>query len=163
MSQRLRELVLYMRPLRQVFCRLPAELSAKIVVLSDVRRPGVIILALCGLLERAAHCIKRSGTIRLQPICPALTRPASLFLADEADHDDPLISVLAPLRSTLCGYAVTASKWVSSFQIRPNSAASLRATATRARFGPRRFSTLRPQLLSAEGLLTVVNSTFAAS
>ena len=145
-----------------MFCRLPAELSAKIVVLSDVRRPGVIILALCGLLERAAHCIKRSGTIRLQPICPALTRPASLFLADEADHDDPLISVLAPLRS-MCRYAVAASKWVSSFQIRPNSAASLRATATRARFGPRRFSTLRPQLLSAEGLLTVVNSTFAAS
>jgi len=88
--------------------------------------------------------IKRSGTIRLQPICPALTRPASLFLADEADHDDPLIRVLAPLRSTLCCHAVTASKWVSSFQIRPNSAASLRATATRARFGPRRFSTLRP-------------------
>ncbi len=63
------------------------------MVLSDVRRPGVIILALCGLLERAAHCIKRSATIRLQPTCPALTRPASLFLADEADHDDPLISV----------------------------------------------------------------------
>lgn len=83
-----------MRPLRQVLCRLPAELSAKIVLLSDVRRPGVIILALCGLLERAAHCIKRGGTIRLQPICPALTRPASLFLADEADHDDPLISFL---------------------------------------------------------------------
>jgi hypothetical protein len=124
---------------------------------------SLIKSALCGLLERAAHCIKRSGTIRLQPICPALTRPASLFLADEADHDDPLISVLAPPRSTLCRYAVTASKWVSSFQIRPNSAASLRATATRARFGPRRFSTLRPQLLSAEGLLTVVNSTFAAS
>ncbi len=152
-----------MRPLRQVLCRLPAELSAKIVVLSDVRRTGVIILALCGLLERAAHCIKRSGTIRLQPICPALTRPASLLLADEADHDDPLISVLAPLRSTLCCHAVAASKWVSSFQILPNSAASLRATATRARFGPRRFSTLRPQLLSAEGLPTAVNSTFAAS
>ena len=95
MSQHFRELVLYMRPLRQVFCRLPAELSAKIVVLSDVQRPGVIILALCGLLERAAHCIKRSGTIRLQSICPALTRPASLFLADEADHDDPLRPTVA--------------------------------------------------------------------
>ena len=87
----------------------------------------------------------------------------SLVQRDEADHDDPLISVLAPLRSTLCRYAFTASKWVSSFQIRPNSVASLRATATRARFGPRRVSTLRPQLLRAEGLLTVVNSTFAAS
>jgi hypothetical protein len=41
--------------------------------------------------------------------------------------------------------------------------ASLRAIATRACFGPRRFTTsLRPQVLSADGLLTVVRSTFAA-
>jgi hypothetical protein len=53
--------------------------------------------------------------------------------------------------------------WVLSFQISPKRMASLRATATRARFGPRRFISLRPQLLSADGLLTVVRSTFAAS
>jgi hypothetical protein len=63
---------------------------AKIVVLSDVRRSGVIILASCGMHERAAHCIKRSGMIRLQPTCPALARPAGLPFTEKADHDDPL-------------------------------------------------------------------------
>jgi len=33
----------------------------------------------------------------------------------------------------------------------------------RARFGSRRFISLRPQLKSADGLLTVVRSTFVAS
>ena len=50
-SQALSGLVLYMRPLRQVFFVSPAELSAKIVVLSDVRRPGVIILASHGEVQ----------------------------------------------------------------------------------------------------------------
>jgi len=52
-----------------------------------------MILALYGLLERAAHCIKRSGTIRLQPICPVVTHPESLIFVDEADHADPLSGV----------------------------------------------------------------------
>jgi hypothetical protein len=48
----------------------------EIVVLSDVRRTGVIILAIAVCSKRAALCIKRSGMIRLQPTCPVLARPA---------------------------------------------------------------------------------------
>ena len=118
---------------------------AKIMVLSDVQQCRVIILASCGLHERAAHCIKRSGRIRLQPTCPALARPApSGWPSLDGRPITTILSrltirVLAPARPPLCGYAGTASKCVPSFQMWPSSAASLRATATRARFGPHRL------------------------
>ena len=72
----------------------------KIMVLSDVRRCGVIILASCRLHERAAHRIKRNGRIRLQPTCPALARPVGLPLRrgrSRRSSDSPLSVFLLPL------------------------------------------------------------------
>jgi hypothetical protein len=60
-SQKTEPLVLYMKLLRQVsFHRRPEPCARK--DRGSFRRPvqaGVIILACCGLHERAAHCIKR--------------------------------------------------------------------------------------------------------
>ena len=56
-----------------------------------------------------------------------------------------------------------ASKCVPSFHIRPSMTASLRATATRARLGPRSYMSFKPQLLSGKRFLTVVSMTLAAS
>lgn len=73
------------------------------------RRPveaGVIILAFCGLHERAAHCIKRRPMIQLQPACPALARPArprqSPARSDSTISPDALSSFLdGPLSSPM--------------------------------------------------------------
>jgi hypothetical protein len=132
------------------------------VVLSDVRRTGVIILAIAVCSSGRQHCIKRSGMIRLATSM-SRARPSGPASRGGGRSRRSSYRSFCSSSDSPWRYAGTASKWVLSFQIRPKRMASLRATATRARFGPRRFISLRPQLLSADGRLTVVRSTFAAS
>ncbi len=72
--------------------------------------------------------------------------------------------ILLFIAEPFLGYAgKIASKCEPSFHMRPMRTASFLATATRARFGPTVLTSFRPQLRKANLLLTVVNSTLAAS
>jgi hypothetical protein len=153
-----------MKSLRQVVCRGRRSLgNREIMVLSDVRamrrhHPGLFALSSAGRRSVLNAVAKSSCN---QHVPRSSIRPG-LASKGKTDHDDPL-SILVLLVATLLRYGLTASKWLPSFHIRPSRAASLRATATRARLGPRRFITFSPQLFSAAVRLTVVNSTLAAS
>src|ERR1700722_18669468 len=59
-------------------------------------------------------------------------------------------------------FADWASKWLSCFQSRKSSTASLRATAVRARLAPQRLTIFNPQFLRAEAPVTVVSRQLAA-
>ena len=93
----------------------------------------------------------------LQPICLALNHPARLLTIDPSAN-----ASLAANRS-VTPYADWASKWLSCFQSRKSSTASLRATAVRARLAPQRLTIFNPQLLRAEAPVTVVSRQLAAS
>jgi hypothetical protein len=147
-----------------VFCRLLCRASARILVLSDVRsKPASSSWpdAVCTSGRRIVlNAIRRIGCNQYVPRSPV--RPDFVNRWRRRYRRSLLMRFLPfSIASFCCSHA--AAKCVPSFQIRPSTAASLRATATRARLGPRRLTSLRPQLLSTEGLLTVVKSTFAAS
>jgi hypothetical protein len=71
------------------------------MVLSDVRRTGVIILAIAVCSSGRQHCIKRSGVIRLATSMSRARPSGPAFPQGEADHDDLPIARLAPPRIAL--------------------------------------------------------------
>lgn len=125
--------------------------------------PASIIRCLAGGRGDSDTVLNASARAHWQPVSLVLIRPARpLFRrGQKISSAQTSLSFVALVLVWL--HAAMVSKWVPSFQIRPRSTASLRATATRARLAPRFLISRRPQLFKAERFLTVVSKTLAAS
>ena len=152
-SQLAGPLVLYIRPLRQVFCSLswlPSASSVPWFSSASAAWPSAPSSGACRSFPCGRRSVLNAGS-DLQPICLALNHPARLLTIRSFSQR----TVYFLLPRSVTPYADWASKWLSCFQSRKSSTASLRATAVRAR--------LAPQRLTIEAPVTVVSRQLAAS
>ncbi len=168
-SQDLFRLVLYMRLLRQVISIVSAHVVAHID--GSLRRPArgwrhhtgaTLALTVRGRNVSNAGMGPATDVSRAHPSGP---HPLRCRGGGNADLRTPssLPSLFLGLAFAHTATGMVAWKCVPSFHIRASITASFRATATRARFGPTFFMSCKPQLLSGNRFLTVVNMTLAAS
>ena len=155
--------VLYIRPLRQVFCSLswlPSASSVPWFSSASAAWPSAPSSGACRSFPCGRRSVLNAGS-DLQPICLALNHPARLLTISILQPTNGIFPLAA--NRSVTPYADCASKWLSCFQSRKSSTASLRATAVRARLAPQRLTIFNPQLLRAEAPVTVVSRQLAAS
>jgi hypothetical protein len=126
--------------------------------------------SLSSVIEAYTHCLEGHGGISCATEPSGHTPEAAQRFAPQAQRVDGVDSGRGTIGLAMIGsdHAWAASVLVHrkvepSIHMRCRITASLRATATLARFRPRRLATSSPQRLSAEKRVTRESNTFAAS